>query len=62
MIDSDTNGKSRDESGIKSVQDNIPELRILPYYCSWYRGIFPRKTPGLPLPDSENSVFHPPSD
>jgi hypothetical protein len=44
MIDSETNGKSRDESGIKSVQDKKTELRILPYYCSWYRSIFPRTT------------------
>jgi len=62
MIDSATNGKSTDESGKQSVQDNTPELRILPYYCSWYRGIFPRITPGLSVPDSENAVFRPPSD
>jgi len=62
MIDSSANGKSTDEPGKQSVQDNTPELRILPYYCSWYRGIFPRKTPGLPLPGSEKSAIRTPGD
>jgi hypothetical protein len=62
MVDSDTNGKSTGDSGIKSVQDNLTELRILPYYCSWYRRIFTRDTSESPVAGSENSVFRTTND
>jgi hypothetical protein len=42
MTSSATKAKSTDESGIQSIQDKKMEARILPYYCCWYRSIFPR--------------------
>jgi len=41
MTSSAIKAKSTDESGIQSIQGKKTELRILPYYCSWYRTIFP---------------------
>jgi len=46
MTCSANNAKSTAESGTKLIQDKRTEPRILPYYCSWYRSIFPRKTTG----------------
>ncbi len=42
MSNSVSNTESTDESGKQSLQDEKMEPRILPYYCCWYRSIFPR--------------------
>ena len=62
MVDPDANAKSTDESGIKSVQDKETGPRILPYYCSWYRSIFPRNKAELPASDIKKPAYQTTND